>query len=103
MLPGPRAAPGAVFMEIDYERLVADLSGETARLLAHCGLAWDDRCLSFHTGDRIVRTASAAQVREPLYARSVGRWRRYAGFLAPLVTGLGMETNPISSATLRIP
>ena len=53
-------------------------------MLAHCGLAWDEACLAFHEADSNVRTASVWQVREPLYQRSSGRWRNYAGALGPL-------------------
>ena len=58
------------------EDIIADQEGETRRLLAFCGLDWDARCLSFHENDAPVSTASAVQVRSPLYASSVGRWRR---------------------------
>jgi len=76
------------FFEIDYENLVADQESETRRLLAHCSLPWDERCLSFHESDRPVATASAAQVRQPIYATSVGLWRRYEKQLAPLADTL---------------
>jgi Tfp pilus assembly protein PilF len=71
------------FMELSYERLVADQEGETRRLLDACGLAWDERCLSFHENASAVMTASAAQVRKPLYASSVSRWKRYGAGVKP--------------------
>jgi tetratricopeptide (TPR) repeat protein len=74
--------------EIDYEMLVADQEGQTRRLLAGCGLGWDARSLAFHDSDRPVATASAAQVRRPIYATSVGQWRRYEQQLAPLADAL---------------
>jgi len=80
--------PPAVFLEVDYEALVADPEAQTRRLLAHCGLAWDPACLDFHRTRREVRTASAAQVRRPLYGDSVGRWRRYGDLLEPLLSEL---------------
>jgi hypothetical protein len=67
---------------------VADLEGETRRILAHCGLDWDSRCLDFHRAERSVRTASFAQVRRPLYRSSVGRWRNYEACLGPLLEAL---------------
>ena len=76
------------FTEVRYEDVVADLEGEARRLVAFCGLEWDDACLDFHTTRRQVRTASANQVRQPLYRRSVGRWERYADHLGPLTAAL---------------
>jgi Flp pilus assembly protein TadD len=76
--------PGRVF-ELDYEALVADPQTQVRRLLEHCGLGWDEGCLSFHASTRPVRTASLGQVRKPLHAGSVGRWRRYERQLAPLL------------------
>jgi len=69
---------------LSYEALVGDLEGETRALLEFCGLPWDARCLHFHATARPVQTASLTQVRRPIYASSVGRWRRYADRLAPL-------------------
>lgn len=81
--------PPGQMLEIDYEALVAQPETEVAGLLAHCGLAWDDACLAFHRNERSVRTASASQVRQPLYASAVGRWRRYENELQPLLAALG--------------
>jgi len=53
------------------------------------GLRWNDVCLSFHKTERPVRTASATQVRQPIYRTAIGRWRVYEEFLDPLLTGLG--------------
>jgi tetratricopeptide (TPR) repeat protein len=84
--------PGRIF-EIDYEEVVADVESAARRLVAWCDLEWDSACLAFHATRRVVRTASMAQVREPIYARSVGRWRHYRAYLGPLVeiVGEGME------------
>ena len=57
--------PGRI-LDVVYEDIVADLEGEARRIVAHCGLPWDARCLDFHSTERIVRTASAAQVRRPI-------------------------------------
>jgi len=85
--------PGRIF-EMRYEELVADTEAVTRRLLDHCGLAWDPRCLDFHRTERPVRTASAMQVRKPIYTSSIGRWRRYEKFLAPLQAELERSTVP---------
>ena len=81
-----RVLPPEVLLEIDYEALVGDLETVTRRMLAHCGLGWDGRCLDFHRTDRPVRTASMAQVRQPIY-RSARR-RPDAAVLAPLLDAL---------------
>jgi tetratricopeptide (TPR) repeat protein len=75
--------PGRL-IELRYEDLVADQEGESRRLLAHCGLDWADSCLSFHTNNAPVATPSAAQVRRPIYADSIGRWKRHADVLEPV-------------------
>ena len=79
--------PGRVH-EVRYEALVADQRGETAKLLAHCRLPWEEACLQFDRNESAVATASAVQVRQPLYASSVGRWRRYRTHLQPLIDEL---------------
>ena len=71
-------------MELEYERLLDDQEGQTRRLLAHCGLPWDQACLEFHTRSGAVATPSAQQVRRPLNRDSVGRWQGYAAPLAPI-------------------
>lgn len=75
--------PGAI-VDVDYETLTGNHETETRRLIDACGLPWDDACLSFHELDRQVATASAAQVRQPIYRSSVGKWRRYEEQLEPL-------------------
>lgn len=80
--------PAASFCEISYETLVSNLESETRRLLDFCGLDWDPACLAFHTTARAIQTASATQVRKPLYTSSIGRWKRYEGSIAPLLTEL---------------
>ena len=68
--------------------LVADMEAETRRILQFLGLDWDPACLDFHENPRMVRTASHAQVRKPVYTTSVGRACKYREHLAPLVDGL---------------
>lgn len=88
--------PGRI-LELDYESLVAEPEATTRELLAHCRLPWDARCLAFDRNEAPVATASALQVRRPIYRDSVGRWRHYAAELAPLKTLLtraGIEVAP---------
>ncbi|RUV53243.1 tetratricopeptide repeat protein [Mesorhizobium sp. M7A.F.Ca.MR.228.00.0.0] len=79
--------PGVVH-DVRYEDFVADQDGQTRALIAHLGLPWDDAALSFHETDRPVRTASAAQVRQPMYQGSVDLWKRYGDRLKPLLDKL---------------
>lgn len=81
--------PADRFLEIDYEAVVADLETEARRLVAFCGLPWDDACLAFQAARRPVRTASAFQVRQPLYDSSIGRAERFSRHLAPLIAAAG--------------
>jgi hypothetical protein len=80
--------PGAM-LDVAYEDIVEDLEGQARRLIEYCGLPWDDRCLDFHRTGRFVKTASAAQVRKPLFRSSLQRWRRYEPCLGPLLRELG--------------
>jgi hypothetical protein len=84
-----RVLPHGRILDVRYEDVVADLEGQARRIIEYCGLPWDDRCLSFHETDRPVRTASATQVRQPIYKNAVGRWRVYEEFLGPLLAELG--------------
>ena len=91
-----RGAMPGVIHTVRYEDLVADLEGEARRLLEYCGLAWDERCLRFHENPDASTTASALQVRQPIYAHSVGRWRNYARQLEPLrarLASAGIDTD----------
>ena len=72
------------FLDLDYEDLITNQEDVSRRLVAHCGLEWDDACLSFERNASPSLTASAAQVRQPLYRSSMDLWRRYASELAPL-------------------
>lgn len=78
-----RVLPGTIH-SVSYERLIADQRGETRKLLEFCGLEWEDACLEFHRNPAPTTTASAAQVRRPLYDSSVSQWRHYAGELSGL-------------------
>ena len=85
-------------LEVDYEEAVADLEGVARKLVAWCGLAWESACLEFHQAKRPVRTASAVQVRQPVYRRSVGRWKHYEHALAPLFARLESAANTAKSS-----
>lgn len=72
------------FLDIAYEDAVANVEATARRMLQWIGLPWNDACIRFHHQSGAVATASAAQVREPAHARSVGRWKRYAHHLEPM-------------------
>ncbi len=71
-----RVLPGKV-LDVHYEEMVGDFEAQVRRILAHCGLPFEEACLRFHETERAVRTASSEQVRQPLYTRALGTWRRY--------------------------
>ena len=75
-------------LEIRYEDHVAEPERTCREMLAFLDLEWDPRCLRFHESRRVVRTASRDQVREPIYTRSVARWRNYERHLGPLKEAL---------------
>ncbi len=75
--------PGRI-LEVAYEDIVQAQEATTRRLLGFCGLPWEEACLHFERNTAPVATASAVQVRSPIYRSSLHRWRRYAGQLQPL-------------------
>jgi Flp pilus assembly protein TadD len=79
-----RSAPSVRMLEVSYEEMVSDLGATARQLIDWCGLEWEPACLEFHKTKRPVRTASATQVRQALYATSVGRWRNYDALLPEL-------------------
>jgi hypothetical protein len=81
--------PGRV-LRVQYEDVVGDLERQARRIVEHCGLPWEDACLRFHETHRAVRTASSEQVRRPIYGDAIGASRRYAAYVEPLVTTLGL-------------
>ena len=83
--------------EVCYEDLIANQERVTRSLLAHCGLPWDEGCLTFYNTERAVRTASVVQVRKPLSAKSVGRWKHYQRHLGPLLEALDIPDQTIGS------
>ncbi len=80
--------PGRVHRVI-YEDMVEDTEAEVRRLLAYCGLPFEEACLRFHENDRAVRTASSEQVRRPIFREGLDQWRNYEPWLGPLKAALG--------------
>jgi hypothetical protein len=87
--------PGKVHLAL-YEEVVNDTENQVRRLLAHCGLPFEQACLEFYQTQRPVRTASSEQVRQPIYSSGLEHWRHYEVFLDPLKDALGpvMERFP---------
>jgi hypothetical protein len=75
--------PGMIHT-LSYEALIADQPGQTRRLLQFCGLEWQQACLQFQHNPGATTTASAVQVRRPIYDSSVAQWRHYQEQLAGL-------------------
>jgi hypothetical protein len=75
--------PG-VMHQVSYEDLVANQAAETRKLLEYCGLEWEDACVAFHQNPAASTTASASQVRRPIYNSSVSQWRHYEQQLSEL-------------------
>ncbi|AAK25090.1 tetratricopeptide repeat-containing sulfotransferase family protein [Caulobacter vibrioides] len=80
--------PGRVHRVI-YERMIADPEAEIRALLDHCGLPFEEACLSPHENDRAVRTASSEQVRRPIFKDAVEHWQKFESHLGPLKQALG--------------
>ena len=89
-----RVLPADRFIEVEYERLIADREAESRRLVAFCGLDWNDSCLAPERNGRLVKTTSLWQARQPVYETSVERWRRYEPWLGEL-----RELLPAAEAT----
>ncbi len=79
--------PGWI-IDVTYEDVIEDLEGEARRLVADLGLDWEPACLEFHENTAAAMTGSAVQVRQKIYASSVGRWRDYEAQLKPLADAL---------------
>lgn len=86
--------PPGMLLSVRYEETVADFEHQARRIVAHTGLPWDDACLRFYETERSVKTASLTQVRQPIYTRSVGKWRQYEAHLQPLLN----EIRPLVEA-----
>jgi tetratricopeptide (TPR) repeat protein len=77
---------------MQYENMVQDTETQIRRLLAHCGLAFEQQCLTFFANKRAVRTASSEQVRQPIYTAGMQQWRHFETHLKPLKQALGERT-----------
>ena len=80
-----KVLPGRI-LELDYEAIVDSQEASSRKLLQHCGLAWDDACLQFEHNPSPVATASAVQVRAPMYRSALRRWKKYEAQLGELRT-----------------
>lgn len=80
-----KVLPEGTILDLPYEDLVADTEVQARRVLKFVGLPWDDKCLEFYKNERLVKTASVAQVRKPIYKTSVARWKYFARHLQPLL------------------
>ena len=87
--------PGKV-LDVHYEDTVTDIEGQVRRILAHCGLPFEDRCLRFHETERPVKTASSEQVRQPIYTSALGMWRNYEKHL-------GLWKDALSNVIEKLP
>ena len=76
--------PESAMLDVQYESLVADREMQTRRMIAFVGLEWDDLCLAPERNKRAISTASAWQARQPVYATSLERWRRYEPWIGEL-------------------
>ncbi len=82
------ALPGRVH-RVFYENMIEDTEGEVRRLLAYCGLPYEEAVLRFHENQRAVRTASSEQVRQPIFRDGIDHWKHFEPFLVPLKEALG--------------
>ncbi|MBO9718420.1 MAG: sulfotransferase [Pseudoxanthomonas sp.] len=84
-------------LELHYEELATQPEAQARRLVDFAGLPWDPACLEFHRSDRGVQTPSRWQVKQPIYTRSIGRWRNYSEHLAPLLAVLDADAYPATT------
>jgi len=87
-----RVLPADRFLEVDYEELTHTPEPAIRRMIAACGLPWNDACLRPESNPRAVKTPSKWQTRQPIYRTSVERWRRYEPWLGPLKALGGLST-----------
>ena len=96
--------PGEI-LEIDYEAVVDNTEASARRMLDYIGVEWEPQVLEFNELDRPVKTASVWQVRQPIYKTSTAKWKRYQGYLAPLLKGTNAKITwePIEMLSLPTP
>ena len=93
-----RACLGDTLCEITYDDLVGDPARIGASVAKHCGLQWREQAVEIQNRSMVSQTASAAQIRRPIYSSSTGRWRRYRKHLEPLVQALRRLDVPVADA-----
>ncbi|MEE4355418.1 MAG: tetratricopeptide repeat protein [Desulfococcaceae bacterium] len=86
-------AAGIPMLDVHYEDMVERQEEISRKMLEYIGMEWDERCLTFHKTDRPVITASFHQVRQPIYKRSVQRWKNYEKYILPMVTAIEQSDN----------
>ena len=86
-------------LEVNYEETVTDLEAVARRMIETCGLTWQPACLDFHRTERPIRTASVMQVRQPVYQRSVARWKNYETDLGELFARLPRDPGTIAGSS----
>jgi len=92
-----RTSLGSALYEVTYEDLVNDPARVGASVAAHCGLEWNEQAIEVHKRSTVSLTASAAQIRQPIYSSSAGRWLRYRKHLEPLIQALRREQVPLAA------
>ncbi len=90
-------------LELRYEDTVADLEGQARKLVAFLDAPWEARCLDFHQSERAVQTPSRWQVRQPIYTKSVARWKAYAPYLPQLPAAFAKLENVTQEPATRVP
>jgi len=80
--------PEGKIIKVHYEQLIEDPELHGRRMLEACGLDWDSENLEFYKQEKVVRTASLWQVRQPIYQSSKMRWKNYASHMSPLADAL---------------
>lgn len=80
--------PDDLLYDISYEDIIDNLEKEARNVVEFIGLDWEEKCLEFHKSNTLIKTASAAQVRKPIYNSSIGKWKIYKKHLEPLINAL---------------
>jgi hypothetical protein len=96
-----RAVLGDNLVEISYEKLVADPASAGAAMAASCGLEWRRDAIQVQHNASVSLTASASQVRRPIYGSSTGKWRNYRDHLAPLISAMREHHIPLPPEALE--
>ena len=82
-----KVLPGKI-LKVNNEDVIEDLEGQVKRLLRFIDVPYEENCITFHETERLVRTASSEQVRQPINKKGIGRWKPYAKYLKPLIETL---------------